>query len=315
MFELLPFVETFLQLPLAEAATAVAEGAAEADGHGVASSEGFAGAAIALIALSTMEIVLGIDNIVFISIVTGRLPAEQQKKARLLGLGLAMGMRIALLGAIFWVMKLVHPIFSLDTFLPPLSSWLVAHPEINEVSWKDLILLGGGLFLIYKSVKEIDHQMDAHDEHLNVKAKPASFRSVIIQILLLDIIFSLDSVITAVGMADQIWVMITAVVIAVGIMMAFAGPVARFVEANPTVKMLALSFLLMIGVMLVAEGSGTHIAKGYIYFAMAFSLLVEVLNLRSRAKAARARSHTTTAPDSMALAATKTEVVSGGHAM
>ena len=254
--------------------------------------EGLVGAIIALVALTAMEIVLGIDNIVFISIVTGKLPKEQQKSARLIGLGLAMGMRIALLFAISYVMRWVEPIFSLDQVLPPLSAWLSEHQEIKEVSVRDLILFFGGLFLIFKSVKEIDHHIDSSHAEDAKKIKPISFRTAIIQILLLDIVFSLDSVITAVGMADEIWVMIVAVIIAVLVMMVFAGPIARFVENNPTVKMLALSFLLMIGVMLVAEGFGTHFNKGYIYFAMAFALLVEVLNLRARSKSLAASTAT-----------------------
>ncbi len=240
-------------------------------------------AGIALIALTAMEIVLGIDNIVFISIVTGKLPTDQQRKARLIGLGLAMFMRVLLLVGIKYIMELVNPILHLDQIVVPMANWFLERPEINEVSWKDLILLGGGLFLIFKSVKEIGEHSNHTDEGASL-AKPISFTSAIIQIVLLDIIFSLDSVITAVGMAEDIEVMIAAVVVAVVVMMLFAGTVANFVESNPTVKMLALSFLLMIGVMLVAEGCGTHFNKGYVYFAMGFSLLVEILNIRARSK-------------------------------
>lgn len=243
--------------------------------------------AIALLALVAMEIVLGIDNIVFISVVTARLPESQQRQARNIGLALAMIMRIGLLLTITWIMQLTQPAFHWsDLGLP--ESWLpTAHPEvINDVTWKDLILLAGGLFLIRSSVREIHHKVEGMHE-AQQEAKRASFNSVIGQIIMLDVIFSLDSVITAVGMVKSIWVMITAVIIAVIVMMVFAGHVARFVERHPTVKMLALSFLLLIGVMLVAEGVGTHIDKGYIYFAMAFSLGVEMLNLRASAKAAR----------------------------
>jgi predicted tellurium resistance membrane protein TerC len=239
---------------------------------------------IALVALTAMEIVLGIDNLVFISLISGRLPTDEQKKARQIGLLAAMGMRIALLLTITVVMKLQNPLFHLSG-LGLFTDRLRQHSEVNEVSIRDLILLGGGLFLIRSSVLEIHHKIEgAHEEHT---AKPQSFWGVITQIAILDIIFSLDSVITAVGMAETVWVMITAIIIAVGVMMIFAGSVSTFVERHPTVKMLALSFLLLIGVMLVAEGIGTHINKGYIYFAMAFSLLVEILNLRAQAKAKR----------------------------
>ncbi|WP_425617020.1 TerC family protein [Anatilimnocola sp. NA78] len=243
--------------------------------------------AIALLALVAMEIVLGIDNIVFISVVTARLPESQQKQARNIGLALAMIMRIGLLLTITWIMQLTQPAFHWTDLHIPIE-WLPGdhHEEINNVTWKDLILLAGGLFLIRSSVLEIHHKVEGiHEE--TTDAKKASFNSIIGQIILLDIIFSLDSVITAVGMVKNIWVMVAAVVIAVIVMMIFAGHVARFVERHPTVKMLALSFLLLIGVMLLAEGVGTHIDKGYIYFAMAFSLGVEALNLRASGKAAR----------------------------
>ena len=238
-------------------------------------------AAIALIALTAMEIVLGIDNIVFISVVTARLPADQQPRARYIGLGLAMGLRILLLLALTAIMRLTHDAFQLSD-LGLFGSWLQKHAEIDRVTWKDLIMLGGGLFLIRSSVTEIHDKVEGHTEE-KAAAAPATFGGVLFQICLLDIIFSLDSVLTAVGMAKDIWVMVAAVVIAVGVMMVFSGYVAEFVEKHPTVKMLALSFLLLIGVMLVAEGIGTHIDKGYIYFAMAFAVGVEVLNLRVRA--------------------------------
>ncbi len=241
---------------------------------------------IALVALTLMEIVLGIDNIVFISVVTSRLPEQQQASARRIGLAAAMGTRILLLLTINWIMNLKHAAFSLESlaFVPEWAQWLRAREEINEVSWKDIILVGGGLFLINSSVREIHAKMEgeAHEKSI---AAPANFRSVIFQIAVLDIIFSLDSVITAVGMAEAIWVMITAVVLAVAVMMVFSGMIARFVERHMTVKMLALSFLLLIGVTLVADGLGTEISKGYIYFAMGFALAVEVINLRTKAKA------------------------------
>jgi predicted tellurium resistance membrane protein TerC len=245
---------------------------------------------IALVALTAMEIVLGIDNIVFISVVSSRLPPEQQKQARQVGLMVAMGMRILLLLGISWVVQAKSPILSLTQLPWPADwhVWLLKHEEINVFSWRDLILLGGGLFLIRSSVVEIHHKIEgAHDDHADPKRM--TFRGVITQIAILDLVFSLDSVITAVGMAESLWVMITAVILAVGVMLVFAGTVSAFVEKHPTVKMLALSFLLLIGVMLVAEGIGTHIEKGYIYFAMAFALGVEFLNLRAKAKAERRR--------------------------
>lgn len=240
---------------------------------------------IALVALCAMEIVLGIDNLVFLSVLSSKLPKEQQKSARLIGLGLAMGMRIALLGTLFLIMKLKDPIVSLD-ILPigdAARAWLAERPEINAVSVKDLILISGGLFLLWKSVKEIHHLVDSQHTENSIVAPP-SYASVLIQVMVLDIVFSLDSVITAVGMADQLWVMISAVIVSVIIMMLFSTKVAVFVEQNPTVKMLAVSFLVMIGAMLVADGCGTHVSKGYVYFAMLFALLVEILNLRARGK-------------------------------
>jgi predicted tellurium resistance membrane protein TerC len=220
---------------------------------------------IAFATLLALEIVLGIDNIVFISILAGKLPAAQQAKARYVGLGLAMVMRIILLFSISWVIGLTAPLFTVFQ---------------QEISGRDIILLVGGLFLIAKSTHEI-HQRLEGEAHAAVAAA-ASFSSVIIQILLLDIVFSLDSVITAVGMVNDINIMISAVVIAVLFMMAFAGPIGRFVERHPTVKMLALSFLLLIGMTLIAEGFDQHLPKGYIYSAMAFSVFVEVLNLRAK---------------------------------
>ncbi|QEC51774.1 putative tellurium resistance membrane protein TerC [Anseongella ginsenosidimutans] len=221
---------------------------------------------VSLLTLTVLEIVLGIDNIVFISILAGKLPKDQQAKARNWGLGLAMFTRILLLFSITWVMSLTAPLFGVLG---------------QEISGRDLILLAGGLFLIYKSTVEIHEKLEGEEGEKDKKVAH-SFAGVISQILLLDIVFSLDSVITAVGMADELWVMITAVVIAVGIMMFSAGPISRFVEKHPTVKMLALSFLVLIGVSLIAEGLEQHIPKGYIYFAMAFSIMVEVLNLRMK---------------------------------
>ncbi|MBK7643406.1 MAG: TerC family protein [Planctomycetes bacterium] len=222
---------------------------------------------IALCTLSLLEIVLGIDNIVFLSILSAKLPPEQRAKGRRVGLALAMLMRIGLLLSLSWVMRLVEPLFS---------------PFGHSLSGRDLILLGGGLFLIGKATFEIHERLEGPEHGPIAKGGHASFRSIIVQIMLLDIIFSLDSVITAVGMAQHLWVMITAVVLAVGAMMLFAGAVGEFVERHPTIKVLALSFLILIGVMLVAEGLGQHIEKGYVYFAMAFSLGVELLNLRMR---------------------------------
>lgn len=240
---------------------------------------------VALVALTLMEIVLGIDNIIFIAILTDRLPEENQDKARKIGLAIAMLMRVALLMTLTAIMQLTQPLFQLTDLGIPLA-WLPTEhvEEINNVSWRDLILLGGGLFLLGKSVREIHEQFEGEDE-LHV-AKKTTFRGVLIQIVILDIIFSLDSVITAVGMVEpsQLWVMVTAIILAVVVMMLFARRVSGFVKDHPTVKMLALSFLIMIGVMLIAEGVGTHINKGYIYFAIAFSLGVEVLNIRLRRK-------------------------------
>ena len=250
-----------------------------------AADAGIVGHIIALIALTAMEIVLGIDNIVFISVVTARLPLQQQRSARNIGLAAAMIMRIVLLLAITWIMTLKSAAFTLD-FAGIAKEWLQARHEVNEVSWKDLILLVGGLFLIRSSVVEIHKKVEGEPEGHGA-SKHAAFSGVIFQIAVMDIIFSLDSVITAVAMAEALWVMITAVVVAVGVMMAFSGMISDFVHKHPTVKMLALAFLLLIGVMLVADALGTEIPKGYIYFAMAFSLLVEFLNLRMKTKADR----------------------------
>lgn len=221
---------------------------------------------MALVTLSALEIVLGIDNIIFISIQASKLPAHQQEKARLVGLGLAMFIRVALLFSLSWLMGLTAPLVTLLG---------------NEISGRDLILISGGLFLLWKSTMEIHEKLEG-DQEIASAGVGATFGAVIVQILLLDIVFSLDSIITAIGMASQLGVMIAAVVIAVGFMMFFSGKISAFVEKHPTIKMLALSFLLMIGVALIGDGLDMHIPKGYIYFAMAFSVLVEMLNLRMR---------------------------------
>ena len=223
---------------------------------------------LALFTLTVLEIVLGIDNIVFISILVGKLPDRQQPRAHRLGLFLAMFLRIGLLASLAWMIKLTAPLFT------------VLH---EEISGRDLILLIGGLFLIFKSTREIHERLEGEEGEGNARVV-ASFTAVLIQILLLDIVFSLDSVITAVGMANHLAVMITAVVLAVGVMMWAAAPIGDFVARHPTIKMLALSFLLLIGLSLIAEGLDRHIPKGYIYFAMAFSIFVEMLNLREKKK-------------------------------
>ncbi|MCW3120862.1 MAG: hypothetical protein JWQ38_354 [Flavipsychrobacter sp.] len=235
---------------------------------------------ISLITLTVLEIVLGIDNVIFISILSDKLPADQQEKGRKLGLAMAMITRILLLLSISWVMTLTQPIFNLaHVFNIDNEVWV----EKLAISGRDLILIIGGLFLIYKSTSEIHHKLEGEDE-IEDKVKVVSFWGTIFQIMVLDIVFSLDSVITAVGMASHVQIMIMAVVIAVGIMMWASNSVAAFVNKHPTVKMLALSFLLLIGVSLLAEAFEQNIPKGYIYFAMAFSVLVEMLNLKMRKK-------------------------------
>lgn len=222
----------------------------------------------ALLALTALEIVLGIDNVIFISILVARLPAHQQDKGRIFGLFLAMVARILLLLSIFWIMKLTAPLFTILG---------------NEISGRDLILLIGGLFLIFKSVHEIHASFDDHDPHSKAAPK-ASFVAVLVQITLLDVVFSMDSVITAVGMAKDIEVMIAAVIIAILVMMAASKSINDFVTSHPTIKMLALAFLILVGMTLMAEGLAFHIPKGYIYFAMAFAFGVEMLNIRLRKK-------------------------------
>jgi predicted tellurium resistance membrane protein TerC len=224
---------------------------------------------IALLTLTVLEIVLGVDNVIFISILAGKLPRDQQARARKTGLGLAMFIRLGLLASIAWIARLTNPLFTVLG---------------EEISGRDLILLGGGVFLLAKATHEIHGRLEGVEGEESARAA-ASFAGVIVQILALDIVFSLDSVITAVGMADELAIMMAAVVIAVGVMLVAAGPLSEFVDKHPTVKMLALSFLLLIGMSLIAEGLDQHIPKGYIYFAMGFSVLVEMLNLRMTKKA------------------------------
>ncbi|HEY2945902.1 MAG TPA: TerC family protein [Vicinamibacteria bacterium] len=224
---------------------------------------------IGFVTLAVLEIVLGIDNLIFISILVGKLPARDQPLARRLGLGLAMIGRIGLLLSLSWVVRLTRPLFTVMG---------------QEISGRDLVLIVGGLFLLAKSTHEIHDRLEGEEGHASARVAP-SFTSVLIQVMLLDLVFSLDSVITAVGMVDRISVMVAAVITAVAVMMVFAGRVSAFIHRHPSVKMLALSFLLMIGVMLIAEGFDQHIPKGYVYFAMAFSVFVEALNIRMRRKA------------------------------
>ncbi|WP_337267295.1 TerC family protein [Oryzifoliimicrobium ureilyticus] len=224
---------------------------------------------IALITLVVMEVVLGIDNLIFISILTNKLPPEYREKARRIGIGLALVMRLALLGTVAWIVKLTTPVF--EAFG-------------HGFSWKDLILIAGGLFLVWKATKEIHHNVDPadHAEDAFASSTQTSFAGAIAQILLLDLVFSVDSIITAVGMTPHVPIMVIAVVAAVTVMLVAATPLANFIERNPTIVMLALAFLLMIGTTLIAEGMGFHVPKGYVYAAMAFSALVEVLNIIAR---------------------------------
>ncbi len=230
---------------------------------------------IALLTLTALEIVLGIDNIIFITLLVGKLPERQRNRARVLGLGLAMLTRIALLLSIVWVMKLTVPLFT---------------ALAREISGRDLILIVGGLFLIWKSTMEIHDSLEGPKAQAAGRAR-AGFSATLVQIAVLDIVFSLDSVITAVGLANEVTVMIIAVVLAVIVMMFSSGAIGAFVDRHPTIKMLALSFLVLIGVTLIAEGLGLHVPKGYIYFAMAFSMMVEMLNMRMRKKARPVRLH------------------------
>jgi len=225
---------------------------------------------IALVTLTALEIVLGVDNIIFISILVGRLPEAQRKRARTLGLAFAMFTRIGLLLSLAWVMTLTEPLFSVFG---------------KDISGRDLILIGGGLFLLWKSVHEVHNSLEGEEDRpAGAAALRAGFASVIVQIAIIDIVFSLDSVITAVGMVDEVPIMVLAIVIAVGVMMFAAGAIGNFVDRHPTIKMLALSFLVLVGMALIAEGWGYPIPKGYIYFAMAFSVVVEMLNIQVRAR-------------------------------
>jgi predicted tellurium resistance membrane protein TerC len=230
---------------------------------------------IALVTLTVLEVVLGIDNVIFISILAGKLPQKDQEKARRIGLMAAMVMRILLLMSIAWIVRLTAPLFT-----------VLDHP----ISGRDLILIVGGLFLLFKATREIHDKLEGEDGHVSARVAP-TMTAVITQIMLLDIVFSLDSVITAVGMADDLSIMVAAVIIAVAVMMFAARPVSEFVDQHPTVKVLALSFLLLIGCSLVAEGFGAHIPKGYIYFAMGFSVFVEMINLRATKKGKAVKLH------------------------
>jgi predicted tellurium resistance membrane protein TerC len=229
---------------------------------------------VSLLTLSLLEIVLGIDNLVFLSLLAGKLPPQQQARARQIGLGLALGLRLCLLAAISWIMKLTTPLLTVAG---------------HEFSWRDLILIGGGLFLLYKGTQEIHARIEGEGEHEAGSGKHANFAATIVQIGLLDVVFSLDSVITAVGMANRLPVMMAAVVVAIGVMLVASNPVSRFINRRPTVKMLALSFLLLIGMTLIADGFGAHVPKGYIYAAIGFSVLVELFNQLAAARGRRRR--------------------------
>jgi len=231
---------------------------------------------LALATLTMLEIVLGVDNIIFISILCGRLPEHQRAKARTIGLMFAMLTRIGLLFSLTWLMTMTEPLFSIFG---------------KEVSGRDLILIGGGLFLLWKSVHEIHNSLEGEEGGSKAVAAVATFGAVIAQIAVIDIVFSLDSVITAVGMVDEVAIMVIAIVAAVGVMLVAAGPIGEFVDRHPTIKMLALSFLILVGVALIGEGWDLHIPKGYIYFAMAFAVVVEMLNIRIRARIRREPVH------------------------
>lgn len=231
--------------------------------------------AIALVTLTVLEVVLGVDNVIFVSILSGKLPSDQQKRARRVGLLAAMIMRLLLLSSIVWISRLTTPLFEVLG---------------RAISGRDLILLGGGLFLLAKGTTEIHATVDGVEEEMR-QFKAASFASVVVQIMILDIVFSLDSVITAVGMVGDIAIMIIAVMASVGVMMFAAKPIGEFVDENPTIKILALSFLTVVGILLIAEGFGQHVPKGYVYFGMAFSLAVELLNIRMRRNQQKLRLH------------------------
>ena len=246
---------------------------------------------VALLTLIVMEVVLGIDNLVFVSVLSNKLPEANRRKARLIGISLALGLRLVLLSTLAFIVGLTEPVLTLP-FTAPLNE--DGHPMIDfAFSWRDLILLGGGLFLVWKATTEIGHSVDPHqsDELLDKRRTGTlGFGAAIVQILALDIVFSIDSILTAVGMTEHLPIMIVAVVVAVGLMLVAANPLADFINANPSVVMLALGFLLMIGATLIADGFGVHVPKGYIYVAMAFSGLVEGLNMASRRARSRARS-------------------------
>lgn len=245
----------------------------------------------AFFALVTLEIVLGIDNLIFISIITNKLPDHQQPSARRIGIGLALGLRLALLAAISWIVGLTEPVFDLGLQGAP---GVHGEPTFETAfSWRDLILIAGGLFLVWKATTEIQHKMQPKPAPSVFNANPGStgLTAAIVQIVALDVVFSIDSILTAVGMTTHIPIMVAAVVIAVGVMFAAAEPVSRFVRDNPTVIMLALAFLLMIGVVLIADGFGRHVPKGYIYAAMAFAAFVEALNILARRRADRKAAH------------------------
>ncbi len=229
---------------------------------------------IALATLTALELVLGIDNIIFISILAGKLPENQRDKARKLGIAMAAVTRLALLFAIAWIIGLTAPLFTLLG---------------NDFSWRDLILIGGGLFLIGKATHEIHQKLEGESQEVGMAVAGATFTGVIVQIMILDVVFSLDSIITAVGMVEERWVMVTAILISIGFMITFAKPISEFVERHPTVKVLALSFLIMIGLVLMADGFGQHIPKGYIYAAMAFSVFVEMINLWIRKRSSKGK--------------------------
>src|SRR5215203_2664268 len=235
------------------------------------------GVITALLTLTILEIILGVDNIIFISIVSNKLPAEQQPKARLIGLSLAMVFRIFLLLTISWIIKLIDPLFTIP--------FIKAEGEPNGIgiSWKDIILIAGGIFLVFKSTLEIHHKLEkARPAEQQAKVSPSVFSSVIFQIVMVDAVFSFDSILTAIGLVDEVWVMITAVVISMLIMIFFSGMISKFINKHPTLQILALAFLIMIGVMLIAEGFHQKINKSYIYTAIAFSLIVELINMRLR---------------------------------
>lgn len=241
----------------------------------------------AFLALVTLEIVLGIDNLIFISIVAAKVPEHQQDMTRKIGIGLALVLRLAMLAGIAWIVGLTAPVIDLGITGPPGDH---GEPTFEtQFSWRDIILIVGGLFLTYKAVKEIRHKLEPEEEGANgvSTVAEATFSGAVVQIVLLDLVFSIDSILTAVGMTDELPIMVAAVVIAVTMMLIAAGPVMRFVQANPSVVMLALAFLLMIGMVLIADGFGRHVPKGYIYSAMAFAALVEALNMAARKRRRR----------------------------